>query len=94
MPTTVRRTVAFSPAVYLGKVMVEDVAGVRCGNLEEAKEALVRGMIPVLVDEQAQIAGTGIRMCWWMQFLQKESWNQVTDAAVVIGVGPGFTAWS
>lgn len=93
VPTTVRRTVAFSPAVYLGKVMVEDVAGVRCGNLEEAKEALVRGMIPVLVDEQAQICRN-----WHPDVLvdailaKKNLGTRITDAAVVIGVGPGFTA--
>ena len=30
VPTTVRRTVAFSPAVYLGRMQVEDVTGVLC----------------------------------------------------------------
>lgn len=38
-PTTVRRTVAFSPAVYLGETQVEDVTGVRCDSLEKVKAA-------------------------------------------------------
>ena len=35
VPTTVRRTVAFSPAVYQGICQVEDITGVLCHSLEE-----------------------------------------------------------
>lgn len=35
VPTTVRRTVAFSPCVYQGNAKVEDIEAVFCKNQEE-----------------------------------------------------------
>ena len=53
VPTTVRRTVAFSPAVYLGRMQVEDVTGVLCDSVKMAEKEIGNGNIAVMVDEHA-----------------------------------------
>ncbi|MFR4438635.1 MAG: selenium-dependent molybdenum cofactor biosynthesis protein YqeB [Hungatella sp.] len=93
VPTTVRRTVAFSPAVYQGICQVEDITGVLCHSLEELEAAAKQGKIPVLIDEHCEI-----RQKWNPDvvvdaIMAKENLGtKITDARTVIGVGPGFTA--
>ena len=93
VPTTVRRTVAFSRAVYEGEAVVEDITAVRCETLVEAKQAISEGKIPVFVDETAEI-----RKEYQPEILvdaiiaKKNIGTQMDDAKFVIGVGPGFTA--
>lgn len=93
MPTTVRRTVAFSPAVYLGEARVEDVVGVRCSTPDDVEAATAAGKIAVLVDETA-----AIRASWKPDVLvdailaKRNLGTEKKDAPTVIGVGPGFTA--
>ena len=93
VPTTVRRTVAFSPAVYEGTAVVEDTTGVLCQNQEEIQEAVRAGRIAVVVDEQGDIRNT-----WKPEVIvdaiiaKKNLGTTIEDAQTVIGVGPGFTA--
>lgn len=58
VPTTVRRTVAFSRAVYEEEVKVEDITGVLCHSLEEIHEAIARDQVAVVVDEECKIRET------------------------------------
>lgn len=93
VPTTVRRTVAFSPAVYEKSARVEDITGVLCSDLEEAVRAHSRGQIAVMADEQASV-----RLEWKPDVVvdailaKKNLGTKLDDAELVIGVGPGFTA--
>ena len=50
VPTTIRRTVAFSQAVVDGACVVEDLEARRAENPREALALLERGILPVLVD--------------------------------------------
>ena len=54
VPTTVRRTVAFSPAVYQGHMQVEDVTGVLCDSVKVAEQEIQNGNIAIMVDETAR----------------------------------------
>lgn len=99
IPTTVRRTVAFSPAVYLGEAQVEDVTGVLCGRIEEEDQmeelqtVLAKGQIAVVVDERAEILEQLHPDVVVDAILAKKNLGtRITDAPLVIGVGPGFTA--
>lgn len=93
VPTTVRRTVAFSPAVYLGETMVEDVAGIRCDSYEVVENAIKNGEIPVVVDEKAEIRTIlKPRVVVDAILAKKNLGTRITDADTVIGVGPGFCA--
>ena len=93
VPTTVRRTVAFSRAVYENRVKVEDVTGVLCNSLYEAEKALEHDFVAVVVDEECCI-----RREWKPDVVvdailaKKNLGTDITDADMVIGVGPGFTA--
>ena len=77
VPTTVRRTVAFSRAVYEGWAEVENITGVLCKSEAELLAAVDQDRIAVLVDAVIAKKNTGTRL---------------EDAPTVIGVGPGFTA--
>lgn len=93
VPTTVRRTVAFSPAVYKDRCQVEGVTGVRCDTLPEIETALKQKLVPVIVDAQAKIRGEWQPDVLVDAIMAKENLGtRISDAAIVIGVGPGFTA--
>ena len=93
VPTTVRRTVAFSRAVYEGKATVEDVEGILCDSLDLAMEAFLNDQVAVMVDETCQV-----RELWKPDAVvdgiiaKKNLGTTITDAPIVVGVGPGFTA--
>ena len=91
-PTTIRRTVAFSQAVAQGKTQVEDVTARLC-RAEDVAEVLAAGEIPVLVDpEAAAISVLKPQVVVDAILAKKNLGTAITDAPVVIGVGPGFTA--
>lgn len=93
IPTTVRRTVAFSPAIYLAKAMVEDVSGLYCRSLTEAKAAIMTGQLAIMTDEAADIQDSWKPEVVVDAILAKRNLGtKITDAFAVIGIGPGFTA--
>ena len=49
VPTTVRRTVAFSRAVYENRAQVEGIEGVLCRDLPEIEKTLAQEKIAVIV---------------------------------------------
>lgn len=93
VPTTVRRTVAFSRAVYENRTKVEDITGVLCHSMKEVEEALSKDQVAVVVDEEC-----AIRVKWKPDAVvdaiiaKRNLGTRITDADIVIGVGPGFTA--
>ncbi len=92
-PTAVRRTVAFCEAVVNGKQTVEDVTAVRAERWEEALLDLERGLIPVLVDPECACREQLQPDVLVDAILAKRNLGtRITDAPIVIGVGPGFTA--
>lgn len=92
-PTTVRRTVAFSSAVYEGSCTVEDVTGVRCADRKQIEAALASGQIAVVVDQQAKMKDDWQPDVVVDAILAKRNLGTaISDADTVIGLGPGFTA--
>ena len=93
VPTAVRRTVAFSEAIRLGKKKVENVTAVRAKDAEDALRIVNEKNIAVLVDSQ----GTNIAKLHPEvlvdAILAKKNIGTTKDMApLVIGVGPGFTS--
>lgn len=96
-PLAVRRTVAFSEAVYEGAHTVEDVTA-RLVSADQFQVALEAHEIPVLIDPDANILRN--------QFVTSPSSTFVVDARLLksepeplpvnvplhIGLGPGFSA--
>ena len=92
-PTAIRRTVAFSQAILLGEAAVENVTARRAENPEEALSLLKTGILPVLADpEGACIAALRPDAVVDAILAKRNLGTKITDAPVVVGVGPGFTA--
>jgi xanthine dehydrogenase accessory factor len=92
-PTAIRRGVSFSEAVRLGATEVEGVRAVQARSLEEIHRAWDEGSIPVVVDPHGEIRQALRPRVVVDAILAKVNLNtSVTDAPVVIGVGPGFEA--
>jgi len=91
-PTAVRRTVAFAEAVYRGRHTIEGVTAVRVATVVEALAELHRGTIPLLIDPQAQIRHQFQPAVIVDATMAKRGGDtRLTDASLVIGIGPGFT---
>ncbi len=92
-PTAVRRTLAFAEAVYLGSQIIENVKAVRVRDLAEAKSQWPSGHIPLLIDPKADIRKTLEPDVIVDAIMAKKNiTTKISDAPLVLGVGPGFTA--
>ena len=93
VPTTVRRTVAFSRAVYEGRCEVEGIKALLCKGETEAAAAMEAGNIAVVVDEKAEIIDR-IRPDVVVDAIlaKRNLGTDIFQAPFVVGVGPGFTA--
>jgi len=92
-PTVIRRTVAFASAVLQGAIEVEGVVGRRARSLEQALPILEQGDVPVTVDPDANaIARWQPDVVVDAILAKRNVGTRITDALIVIGLGPGFVA--
>jgi len=92
-PTPVRRPVSFAEAVYVGETSVEGVVAKLVQSIEEIEPVLRQGKIPVIVDPKARVvAALRPRVVVDAIIAKRNVGTRITDAPVVIGLGPGFTA--
>ncbi len=92
-PTAIRRTVCFSQAIVHGETVVEGVVAKRAESAAQALELLGEKVIPVLADpEGACISRLKPDAVVDAILAKKNLGTKITDAPVVVGVGPGFTA--
>lgn len=92
-PTAIRRTVCFSQALLFGTATVEDVTARRAENAKEALAIVAKGDIAVLADPEAKSKNALLPDALVDAILAKRNLGTaITDAPLVIGVGPGFTA--
>lgn len=95
-PLVVRRTVSLAEAVYAGQIELEGLHAMCATTSEQALELIDsgRGIIPVLVDPEG-----GIIEKWRPDVVvdavmakRNVLQTRLSDASVVIGLGPGFIA--
>jgi xanthine dehydrogenase accessory factor len=92
-PTAVRRTVCFSQTVYEGIAQVEDVTAVLSWDDADMDRAFAEKRVAVFVDPAASIIRRRNPVVVVDAVMAKKNTGTGrTDAPVVIGVGPGFTA--
>ena len=92
-PTSIRCTVSFSEAIVRGETTVEDVTAKRAESAAEALKLLNDGVIPVLADPECACRKELKPHVVVDAILAKRNLGtKITDAHIVIGVGPGFTA--
>ena len=92
-PTAIRRTVCFSQAIVLGRTEVEGVAAVLAADAAEAESLLAQEVIPVLADPECRRRQTLRPDAEVDAILAKRNLGTaLTDAPIVLALGPGFTA--
>ena len=92
-PTAIRRTVCFSPAITDGETTVEGVRAIYAPDTAAAKKYLSQGAVPVLADPELACRDALHPDALVDAILAKRNLGtRMTDAPVVVGVGPGFTA--
>jgi xanthine dehydrogenase accessory factor len=92
-PTTVRRTVAFSQAVYDKEVVVEGIKAVLAYEKDDINGIVEEGNIAILVDEEAKIVDEIKPDVIIDAIIAKENLGtNINDAKIVIALGPGFSA--
>lgn len=92
-PTAIRRTVAFSEAVFNGSMAVEGVTARLASGADDARALIRGGCIAVLVDPQAACR-TSLHPDALIDAIlaKKNTGTTRADAPIVIALGPGFTA--
>lgn len=92
-PFAIRRTVAFSEAVYDGETTVEGLVARRVRNATEIEAAWNKDVIPVLVDPKGEsVAALKPEVVVDAILAKCNLGTRIHDAPLVIGLGPGFTA--
>jgi len=96
-PSSIRRTVCLSEAMYQGKAEVEGVRAIRTGSLEELKAALARfgpgGPVPLLEDPLCAVLPHLRPLCLVDAIIAKRNLGtRIGMADVVVALGPGFEA--
>lgn len=93
LPVFVRRTVSFGEAVYSNAISVEGVTARLASDLRDVRKILDAGDIPVLVDPDGESIDQLQPPVAVDARMAKTNLNTtIADAALVIGLGPGFTA--
>ena len=94
-PLTVRRGMAYASAVYEGRVTLDGVTAEAAPTIEHTLALLTsRRAIPVLAsNDGSSIASLRADVIVDARLRKRERSNsRITDAPLVIGLGPGFTA--
>ena len=93
-PITVRRTVAFSEAIRLESMTVEGCPCATGGNARRGAGMRGAGLYRCVGGPYCSVHFPGCSLtCLWMPLLPSANLGtRITDAPLVIGVGPGFTA--
>ena len=91
-PVAIRRTVAFSEAIYDGKTVVEGVTALRVRDGAGIEVAWRMNAIPVMVDPGGK-CGADLKPEVVVDAIiaKRNLGTQIHDAPFVIGLGPGFT---
>jgi xanthine dehydrogenase accessory factor len=92
-PTVIRRAVALASAVYEGQVEVEGLVARLVESDREIRAALAEGQVPVVIDPLAKVIPR-LRPPVVVDaiMVKRNTGTSITDAPIVIGLGPGFTA--
>lgn len=92
-PMAIRRKVTFSEAIFNKEVTVEGVTCRKANNFKEIIEAWDLDLIPIIIDEEADILKNIKATVVIDAILAKRNINtSIKMAPLVIGLGPGFTA--
>jgi len=93
MPTSIRRNVSFSEAIYEGEIEVEGITGVYVKNLSEIENAWSNKKVPVIIDKKGEYIKKIKPTIVVDAIIAKKNMGTTKDMAdITIGLGPGFIA--
>jgi len=92
-PTSIRRKVSFSEAIYNKRVNIEGINGVLATEIHEISKIIEEGSIPIYIDEKG-VAIEGFKpLAVVDSILAKVNLGTHREMApITIGIGPGFEA--
>ena len=92
-PQAVRREVAFSEAIFDSEKEVEGITAKRVESADHIPEVWKEGKIPILIDPDAKVKDfLKPDVLIDATLAKKNLGTEITDALLVIGLGPGFHA--
>ncbi|MBC2581977.1 selenium-dependent molybdenum cofactor biosynthesis protein YqeB [Clostridium sp. DJ247] len=92
-PTSIRRNVCFSEAVFEQCVVVEGIKAVLVNNMDEVKNAWEEGVIPVVIDKEGKYIDLIKPQVVVDAILAKKNFGtNIHMAPITIAIGPGFEA--
>lgn len=92
-PLVIRRGAALATAVYDGTIEVEGTVGERIDRAAEADRVWAADRIPVLIDpDHTRSAQLHPNVIVDAIMAKRNTGSRIDEAAIVIGLGPGFTA--
>jgi len=92
-PQAVRREVAFSEVIFDSEKEVEGITATRVESAGRISEVWREGKIPVLIDPEAKVKDfLKPDVLIDATLAKKNLGTKITDAPLVIGLGPGFHA--
>lgn len=92
-PLAIRRAVSFSEAVYDGEKVVEGVTAVHVTSIDDFPMVWHLGKLPVLIDpEWRSVSNLSPDVIVDAILAKRNLGSHVSDAPLVIGLGPGFKA--
>ena len=92
-PTSIRRTVCFSEAVYEGRMEIEGIVSLLAKDIKDVYDAWSKDCIPVVIDPQGTYIPRFNPIAIVDAIIAKRNTGMKKDAAPVsVAVGPGFEA--
>jgi len=92
-PQAVRREVAFSEAIFDSGKKIEGITAKRVESADHISEMWRDGKIPILIDPEAEVKDfLKPDVLINATLAKKNLGTKITDAPLVIGLGPGFHA--
>lgn len=92
-PTSIRRTVCFSEAIYEGQITIEGTTSIYASNIKEVKKAWLKNKIPVVVDPNGLYIDIFKPQILVDAILAKKNLGTTINMAdITIALGPGFEA--
>ncbi len=92
-PTTIRRTVALSSAVFENKAKVEDLEAVKISDISEIDNCFNQNLVPIYVDESGKsIEELKPAAVVDAIIAKKNLGTNKSMAGITIAIGPGFVA--
>lgn len=92
-PSSIRRTVCFSQAIYEGRIEIEGKIGLKADDFSDALEIAESGKVAILIDENAEcIESLRPDIIIDAMMAKKNLGTKIGQAELVIALGPGFEA--